>query len=105
MVKAVAQNEADGPNDWQGTEHDDSLALIDTTVPCQLNIDEAVFLNLEQGTSVLFVFEVESNDRKVLFKNWERELRMGCSEIDIYVSVNDEEISETNYSWKYKFGC
>ena len=54
---------------------------------------------------MLFVFEVESNDRKVLFKNWERELRMGCSEIDIYVSVNDEEISETNYSWKYKFGC
>lgn len=35
---------------------------------------------------------------------WERELRQCFSNIDIYVTVNDENVSETSYQWKFKQG-
>ena len=35
---------------------------------------------------------------------WEREIRQGFSDIDIFVSVGEEGVSETNFTWKFKFG-
>lgn len=47
---------------------------------------------------------MSQSDCKVVVQAWERELRQCFANIDIYVTVNNEEISETSYQWKFKQG-
>lgn len=83
--------------DFMGVDQDDDVELINTDVPCALSADQTVFLNLEQGTSIIFYFSVDREDQKIVFKAWERQLRQCFSDVDIYVTVNNETINETNY--------
>lgn len=94
-------------DDWCiGVNPDESVELLDyiSGDSFELALDTDVYLNLEQGTAVNFVFEVNADDVKIVLKVWERELRQGFSDIDIYVSVNDEALSQDNFTWSFKFG-
>ena len=80
------------------------MRLIDTSTAYDLSASQPVFLNLEQGTSAIFRFEATLSQAKIQIKVWERGLRQGFSDIDVFITVNNEEINESSYTWKFKFG-
>lgn len=87
------------------SEEEENVELIDVSVVQELVIDQDMFLNLEQGASVRFNFEKSTADSKLLLKVWERGLRASFADIDIYMNVDNEEgLSETNFTWKLKWG-
>ena len=60
---------------WLEVESENDVQLIDTSTAYDLSVSQTVFLNLEQGTTAIFSFEMTQYQSKIQFKVWERGLR------------------------------
>ena len=71
--------------------------------PRELVPNQLVRFVAKQAAATIFYFTVEE-PCKITVDSWELQGEASCSNTDIFVTVNEENVGKDNYKWKSVYG-